>query len=153
MNRSKLTLLIAFLVIATVSYSFAATPTEEVKISSDIRASFKKDFQNAQVISSEAHKTFTKLTFKMNNIILFAFYSDNGDLLAVTRNILSTQLPVALQISLRKEYSGYWITELIELNGDGQNTYYVSMENADTKLTLRSNGDDNWEVFEKSTKK
>jgi|SRR6186713_2234283 len=153
-NRSKkLALMIAFLLTAAVSYSFAATPNDEVKINNDIRASFQKDFQNGQIISSEAHKTFTKLTFKMNNIILFAFYSDNGDLLAVTRNILSTQLPVGLQISLRKQYGNCWITELIELNGDGQNAYYVSLENADTKLTLRSNGDDNWEVYEKSTKK
>jgi hypothetical protein len=153
-NRSKkLALMIAFLLTAAVSYSFAAAPTGEVKISSDIRAAFHKDFQNAEVISAETHKSFTKLTFKMNNIVLFAFYSDNGELLAVTRNILSTQLPVGLQISLRKEFSSYWITELIELNGDGQNSYYVSLENADKKLTLRSNGDESWEVYEKTDKK
>jgi hypothetical protein len=145
--------MIALLLTAAVSYSFAAAPTGEVKISSDIRAAFHKDFQNGQIIGSQVHKNFTKLTFKMNEIILFAYYSDNGQLLAVTRNILSTQLPIALQLNLKKDYSKYWITELFEINGEGQNCYYISMENADTKLTLRSNGDDTWEVYEKTDKK
>lgn len=145
--------MIALLLTAAVSYSFASAPTEEVKISSNIRASFHKDFQNGQIIGSQAHKNFTKLTFKMNDIILFAYYSETGELLAVTRNILSTQLPIALQLNLKKDYSKYWITELFEINGEGQNCYYVSMENADTKLTLRSNGDDTWEVYEKTNKK
>jgi hypothetical protein len=88
----------------------------------------------------------------MNDIVLFAFYSDNGQLLAVTRNILSTQLPIDLMLDLKKNYSSYWITELFELNGDEQNCYYVSLENADAKVVLRSTSDNNWEVYEKTAK-
>ena len=154
-NRSKkLALMIAFLLTACVSYSFATpttTPTDEV--SGEIKASFHKEFRNAQIIGSEVRKNFTKLTFKMNDIVLFAFYSDNGQLLAVTRNILSSQLPISLQLNLKKSYGNYWITELFEINGEGQNCYYVTLENADKKLTLRSTGDETWEVYEKSDKK
>jgi hypothetical protein len=120
-------------------------------INGEIKASFQKSFQNGRIISTEVRKGFTKLTFRMNDVIMYAFYSDNGELLAVTRNITSSQLPMSLMMSLKNEYTGYWITDLFELSGDGLNSYYVSLENADLKLVLRSNGD-TWEVYSTSKK-
>jgi hypothetical protein len=120
-------------------------------ISGDIKTSFKKSFRTAQLMSTETHEAFTKLTFKMNNVIMFAFYSRTGDLLAVTRNIVSSQLPMNLLLSLKNDYSAYWITELFEFNGNDDSCYYVSLESADAKVTLRSIGD-SWEVYT-STKK
>ena len=85
-------------------------------------------------------------------MVLFAYYADNGKLLAVVRNILSSQLPTDLQADLKSSYGDYWITELFELNGEGQNCYYISLENADTKLVLRSTGDNTWEVYQQTDK-
>jgi hypothetical protein len=141
--------ILALVLTVVSSFSFANGNDD---ITKQVRASFKQDFKNAQLISSEVHSKFTKLTFKMNDIVLFAFYADNGQLLAVVRNILSSQLPTDLMVDLKKSYSSYWITELFELNGDGQNCYYVSLENADNKITLRSNGDE-WEVYQQTIKK
>jgi hypothetical protein len=149
-NRSKkIAFTLALLLTVTISYSFAA-PVDSMN--GRIEASFQKDFKNAKLMSSEVNRHFTKLTFRMNDMILFAFYSDNGELLAVTRNILSSQLPIELMMDLKKNYSDYWITELFELNGDSQNCYYVSLENADSKVVLRSTGND-WEVYQKTAKK
>ncbi|MDO6431919.1 hypothetical protein Q4E93_15035 [Flavitalea sp. BT771] len=120
-------------------------------ISGDIKTSFKRNFRTAQLMSTETRETFTRLTFKMNGVIMFAYYSRSGDLLAVTRNILSSQLPINLLLSLKKDYSAYWITELFEFNGNDDSCYYVSLESADAKVTLRSIGD-SWEVYT-STKK
>jgi hypothetical protein len=82
---------------------------------------------------------------------MFAFYGQNGQLLAVTRNIVSSQLPVSLLTNLKKHFNDYWITELFEFSGDDQNCYYISLENAEGKVTLRSNGT-GWEVYS-TTKK
>jgi hypothetical protein len=155
-NRSKkIAFTLVLLLTVTISYSFAAAPVDSMvgqnSMNSKIEASFQKDFKNARLMSTEVSRHFTKLTFKINDMVLFAFYSDNGELLAVTRNILSSQLPLELMMDLKKDYSNYWITELFELNGDGQNCYYVSLENADSKLVLRSNGD-SWEFYQKSAK-
>lgn len=132
-----------------VSLSSFANPDDSAR--GDIRTSFRKDFQNAQIMNTEVRKGFTKLTFRMNEVIMFAYYSENGELLAVTRNILSSQLPTSLLMSLKNDYSGYWITELFELTGDDGNSYYVSLENADGKVVLRSNGD-SWEEYSKAKK-
>ncbi|MES1159484.1 MAG: hypothetical protein ABUM51_01890, partial [Bacteroidota bacterium] len=149
-NRSKkIALSLVILMTLTISYSFAAAPDS---MNGQIAAAFQKDFKNAKVLNTEVTRHFTKLTFKMNDIVLFAFYSDNGQLLAVTRNILSSQLPIDLMMDLKKNYSDCWITELFELNGDEQNCYYVSLESADFKIVLRSTSDNNWEVYEKKAK-
>jgi hypothetical protein len=121
-------------------------------ITRQVSASFKQDFKNAVLLSSEVRSKFTKLTFSLNDMILFAYYAENGKLLAVVRNILSSQLPINLMMDLKQNYSDYWITELFELNGEGQNCYYVSLENADTKLVLRSNSDNTWEVYQQTDK-
>jgi len=139
----KAAVMMALLLTVCTSYSFAS-PADDINMA--IKTSFRKDFQHAQIMSTEDHKTFTKLTFKMNEQIMFAFYAENGDLLAVTRNIVSTQLPMNLLMSLKNDYSGYWITELFEFNGENNNCYYISLENADVKITLRSNFD-SWEVY------
>jgi len=147
-GSKKLAITMVLLLTLGLSYSFARTPDS---IRSDIRASFRKDFHNALIISTEVRKNFTKLTFRMDNMIMFAYYSGNGELLAITRNIVSSQLPLNLQMPLKNDYAGYWITELFELSGDNDNCYYVSLENADSKVTLRSNGD-TWEVYSSTMK-
>jgi hypothetical protein len=168
-NRSTKTALLVLLFAAVSSLSFAnstdsngtkeahAAYSPESKASIDgaarkVRVSFKQDFKNARLINSEVHANFTKLTFRMNDMVLFAYYADNGRLLAVVRNILSSQLPAGLRADLKSNYGDYWITELFELNGDGQNSYYISLENADSKLVLRSTDDDTWEIYQQTDK-
>lgn len=141
--------IITFALALLISIVSFAKPADAVK--GEINTTFKKNFRNAQLLSTETHKAFTKLTFKMNNVVMFAFYNNSGELLAVTRNITSSQLPMNLLMSLKSDYSAYWITELFEFNGDGISCYYVSLESADAKVTLRSNGD-SWEVYTNARK-
>jgi hypothetical protein len=102
-------------------------------------------------LATNVNKDYTKLTFKMNGMVLFAFYSGDGELLAVTHNIISTQLPLQLLIKLRHDYTGYWISDLFEYDADGSTSYFLTLENADSKVTLKSS-DGNWETYIKSTK-
>jgi hypothetical protein len=149
-GSKKLTFMIAMVLTVGISSSFA-TPTDD--INSQVKASFRKDFQKAELIGSEVSKQFTKLTFKINDMVMFAFYSDNGELLAVTRNIKSSQLPIQLLLQLKKDYNDYWISDLFEINGEDLNNYYVTVENADKKITLRSTNNSTWELYERTTKK
>jgi hypothetical protein len=146
MNRSIL--FAALALVLSTTYAFAA-PVDHVN--GEINASFRNEFRDARLISTEGYKDFTKLTFQMNEQVLCAYYTEDGSLLAVTRNIPSSQLPVSLLLNLKKQLNNSWITELFEFNSDTQHCYYVSLENADMKIDLRSNGD-SWEVYS-TTKK
>jgi hypothetical protein len=149
-GSKKLTFMIAMVLTVGISSSFAA-PTDDINV--QVKNSFRKDFQKAELIQSEVSRQFTKLTFKMNDMVMFAFYSDNGELLAVTRNIKSSQLPIQLLLQLKKDYNDYWISDLFELNGEDLNNYYITVENADKKITLRSTNNSTWELYERTTKK
>ena len=129
----------------STSYSFAATTSGNDE-NKEIKASFQRDFQNAHLMSTEVKDNFTKVIFTLNDQVMTAFYAADGSLLGVTRNIVSSQLPVNLLVSFKKHYSDYWITDLFEMSRDSQSNYYLSLENAETKVTLRSNGD-SWEVY------
>lgn len=149
MKRSiyQFALTTALVLTVGISSSFA-TPAGDLD---NINASFHKDFRKAELLATNVTENFTKLTFKMNGMVLFAYYSGDGKLLAVTHNIVSTQLPLQLQMKLRREYAGYWISDLFECDAEGSTSYFLTLENADKKITLRSN-DENWETYLKSTK-
>jgi hypothetical protein len=121
-------------------------------ISSQLRTAFQKDFNKAELVDYTSGKDLTRLTLKTNDMIVFAYYSENGDLLAVTRNIKSTQLPLSLLLDLKKNYTGYWISELFELSSGDQTSYYMTVENADTKLNLKAVNNNGWETFKKESK-
>jgi len=151
MKRSikQIALTVAVIMTLGIGSSFAAPILKNGQ--ENINNSFHRDFREAELLSTNAGKYYTKLTFKTHGVILSAFYSDNGELLAVTRNIPSNQLPLRLLMELKNSYANYWITDLFEINSNGSSSYYITLENADTKLTLRS-GDAAWDTYNKSIK-
>jgi hypothetical protein len=138
----------ALLLTIGVGSSFARTPNNG---GGNVNAYFQKDFRQAELLETKVSTDYTRFTFKMNGLIMTAYYSNAGELLAITHNIKSTQLPLTLLMQVKNNYSNFWITELFELNSDGESTYYITLENADRKITLRSS-DNNWDVFSKSAK-
>jgi hypothetical protein len=114
--------------------------------------SFKKDFASASNTIWEQKGGYAKATFSINGQVLFAYYDNNGDLQAVVRNITSEQLPINLLTSLKKDYSDCWISDLFEVASGDQTNYYVTLENSDKKIVLRSAGLDSWEVYSKEKK-
>lgn len=143
-GSKKIAFIVAMFMIVGIGSSFA-TPTRD---SNDlIVASFHKDFKRAELMGMELKKDYTKVTFKLNNLVLYAFYSPNGELIAVIRNIVSTQLPIQLLMDLKQTYSSYWITDLFEMSSNGETNYFITLENADGRITLRSNNTSNWESY------
>lgn len=138
-----------FVLITGISSAFA-NGSEEVN--QRIINSFNKEFTGAQNVQWSSSKDFVKATFTLNDQVVFAYYSQGGKLLGVTRNIVSGQLPINLLTSLKKKYSNYWIADLFEMAANDENSYYVTLEDSDHKLVLKSNGTNGWKVFKKEKK-
>jgi len=148
-GTKKFALTAALFLTVGIGSSFAA-PTGN---GSDIViASFHKEFRTADVLQVDTKRDYTKVTFKMNDVVMFAYYSENGDLIAVVRNILSTQLPIHLLMELKQQHPDCWITDLFQLDRNGQTIYYVSLENSDMKTTLRSTDSASWDTYQKENK-
>lgn len=145
----KRILSVVMMLMIGVSSTFA-NHTETVN--QKVQNSFQKDFTNAKEVKWESGREFAKVTFTLNAQVLTAYYNVNGEMIAMTRNILSTQLPINLLTNLKKEYSSFWITDLFEMAADNTTTYYVTLEDADQVIVLKSDATGSWEVYKKERK-
>lgn len=140
---------LALMLMIGLSSTFANT---KEGVNQRVINSFKKDFATAKDVKWESSREYVKATFAIDGQVMFAYYSEAGDMLAMTRNILSSQLPIILLNDLRKSYSNYWITDLFEMAAGNETAYYVTLESTDNIIVLKSSDSSNWEQFKKEKK-
>lgn len=146
----KISLSIAIVLMMGLS-AFAAK-NDETDVNKEAVRSFHREFVNAKNVKWEQKVGYVKVEFTLNDQVLFAYYNNDGQMTAIVRNIVSDQLPISLLTSLKNEYTAYWISDLFEVASNDQTNYYVTLENADKKIVLRSSGIDSWEVYSKTKK-
>jgi hypothetical protein len=143
-------IMMMLVLVLTLSTTFAFTGEEAVN--KQALASFKTEFAGATDAAWTTGNNFYQVAFTLNDQKLFAYYNAEGEFMAVTRYISSSQLPLNLQTSLKKSQSNYWISDLFEVARNSGTDYYVTFENADTKIVLRSTDGSSWSVYQKSKK-
>lgn len=142
--------MILTLAIAVSTLSAFAAGEEEV--SPKVLSAFKTEFSTAKEVKWTAGEDYYEATFVYNDKYLFAWYRADGELLGLSRFISPDDLPMSLQKSLKENYEGYWISDLFEVAKNDGTTYYVTLENADSKLVLRTSDTFGWN-FHKKVKK
>jgi len=139
------------IIMLAITISSLAAFAGEENVNTKVLKAFSEEFAGAKDVKWTENDTYYKASFVFNGQYVYAFYKLDGELMAMTRNISSLDLPMTLQSSLKK-HTGYWISDLFEIsNNDGTN-YYITMENAGSKIVLKSNSAGNWNVFKKSAK-
>lgn len=146
MKKIMMTLALAL----TLSSMYAFTGEEAVN--KHALAAFKSEFNSAKDVDWTVAKDYYRVNFTMNDQKLFAYYTMNGEFMAVSRYISSFQMPLNLQTNLKKSFSKYWITDLFELANQDGTSYYVTLETADTRLVLKSTDGNNWTLYQKTQK-
>lgn len=146
----KIFLSVVFAMLLATSSLFSAEVTE---VNSVVLNAFKKQFANASDVEWNTGNNYFKASFLYNNNnYVNAFYSQEGEFIATTRNISSVNLPMLLQTSLKQKYDNYWISDLYELAKPESTSYYITLENADQKIILKSSGGTEWTLHKKSGK-
>jgi hypothetical protein len=146
----KRILLLSIALVSLTAFSFAAaTPST---ISKNVISSFNKQFSSAHDIKWENTENFVKAQFTMNDMVLFAYFNNSGELIAVTRFISPNQLPLELLSSLKGSYKGYWVSDLFEIHTEFGTAYYATLENADQIVVLKSEGMSGWQTYQKEIK-
>jgi len=144
----KITIMLAMMLTLTTTWAF----TGEKEISKTALTAFKAGFAGATNATWHADNEFYRVTFTLNDEKLFAFYTNDGEFMAVTRYISPVQLPLYLQNSLRKFYRNAWVSDLFEVATNNRTTYYVTLENANSKTVLKSVNGRGWSVYQKDKK-
>ncbi|HEX2844898.1 MAG TPA: hypothetical protein VHN59_00005, partial [Chitinophagaceae bacterium] len=135
-----------------IAISSFAVFANDVKVNTAVLNAFNSEFADAKDVQWASGQGYYKASFQYNDQYVTAFYSFDGQTLGVARNISSLDLPMNLQSSLKKEYSGRWITELFEVSNEEGTHYYITLEQADSKVTLKSSNGSKWSVYKKATK-
>jgi hypothetical protein len=132
------------IMLTCISMSFANRPDI---INQRAVSSFQSRFHQASDVSWKQTRNYFQATFMMNRQIMFAYYDGQGNLMALTHNMLTSSLPEYLQNQLKKLYTKYWITECFELSNEEGIRYFVEIKNAKETTVLSSDGTDSWQVY------
>lgn len=139
MKKMILSLAIAF----TTLSAFAG----EENVNQKVLNAFRNEFTNASQVEWTVSDDYYKASFIYNDNYVFAYYNTDGELLGMTRYISTTDLPIHLQMNLKKKYNSYWVSDLFEVAKNDVTSYYITVENADTRIVLKSTGGSEWSVF------
>jgi hypothetical protein len=141
----KIILTLAIAVTTLSAFAFKGVNEKVLK-------SFHADFNTAKEVVWTAGNNYYKAAFTYNEKHVFAYYSQDGELLGVTRYLSPADMPMHLQTALKKDYSNYWVSDLFEVSKPEGTAYYVTLENADTKLVLKAANGSDWNYYQKVKK-
>jgi len=147
MKKQLITLSLAVLI--TISSAFAGN---KEGVSEKAVKSFNKEFSLAKNVQWDTNRNLQKATFELNGQLMFAYYNNDGELLAISRNLTTTQLPIRLSTSLKENYSDFWVTDLFEMASNNESSYYITIENGESTTVLRAIGSGDWELYRKVKK-
>lgn len=95
---------------------------------------FKQAFPQATEVNYKVKGEYTEVNFIWNGLQLQAFYDMEGNPVGTSRQIDIANLPLSVQISLKKQYPGSTTTEAIEFDNPNDGlSYYVTA--VDSKAT------------------
>ena len=141
-----------FFLLTLLAVTFAQPGfAKERDITPTVLKSFNATFTHATQVEWTISEKLYKARFELNGQVVCAYYSNDGQRLALTRNITSHQLPLNLQTALKKDYNTFWVSDLFEINTAEGTSYYVTLESAENKIVLHSDHS-NWALYSKSKK-
>jgi hypothetical protein len=140
-----------FLMIISASLVSFKSYANEVEVSSAVLKAFQYSFKNATDVNWTTVNNYYKADFNFNDQRVAAFYDQDGKLMAITRNISSKQLCISLQADLKRDYEKFWISDLFELSNEEGTAYFVTLQNSEITLVLKS-GIGGWSVYKKIIK-
>jgi hypothetical protein len=151
MKKMILTLAVAVSSMTAFAGSNPLVTRGEEDVTPKVLDAFKNEFATAKEVAWTVGDQYYKAAFTYDDKHVFAFYSAEGELIALTRNLSSDDLPLALLSSLKKNYNEYWISDLFEVAKPDDTSYFVTLENADTKIILKASGS-SWSLHKKVKK-
>jgi len=140
------------LIVMTMILTLAANAFAGEEIKPEVLDAFKNKFSNAEDVTWVTGTNYYKAAFIYYGSRMFAYYSTTGKLIGVTRNISSTELPLYLRNNLKNRYEDYWITDVVEESNNNGFSYYITIQNADNKIVLKSKYGSDWTIYSNQRK-
>ncbi|MEO6405965.1 MAG: hypothetical protein ABIY51_14585 [Ferruginibacter sp.] len=146
----KLTTIVTAIAIffSTVAFASGIDP-----VSTEVKTAFLKKFSTAESVSWKKNGDLYFASFQVNQNSFFAAYNEKAELVALSRNIQLSQLPLQLSQALAERYSSYTLSrDVTEMVLEGETSYYLNAESKDKTLQLKGKASGDIEVVSKTKK-
>jgi len=122
-----------------LAVGFTAFAADEPIVNEKIRASFKKEFAAAQLITWTVTGDYLKATFLLGSHRAEAYFSEDGKLEGCARNLFYDQLPLVVMTSIDSRYNGAVILDVREVVNDDGTVYRLTLEFNGKKYRIKVN--------------
>ncbi len=146
----KLTIIVTAIAMffSTVAFAKGFDP-----VSSEVQTAFLKKFTGAENVTWKKSGALYFAEFQMQQNSLLVAYSDNAELVAISRTIPLNQVPLQLSQTLADNYSDYTMSNAVtEIVLEGVTSYYLTIENKSKILALKATANGDIEVLSKTKK-
>lgn len=99
---------------------------------------FKKEFVSAQDVSWRNSENYFVATFSYNRQWISAYFSEDGDLLGTARNLIFSQLPIAVMKEITERYRAEDVSGIFEFNEGSESNYYMNVKQGNKTLLVKA---------------
>ena len=113
-------------------------------VNSLVSNAFKQKFSKAENVNWSKIENFYFASFQFKQTDLTVAYGDNGEFIAVSRNVSLEQIPFAIADAINEKYKDYVIpSHVTEIAFLGETSYYLTVEGKTSYRQLKcySNGE------------
>jgi hypothetical protein len=133
-----------FVIISILGSVYAGSVSAQSKTPSAVTGSFHTNFSDARDESWTTVKGLYRVDFTLENEKVAAFFNEGGDLVASSRPVTLTQIPLSLKSDLKKNYTDFSVSSLIEVNKEDGIIYYATVRNDKNQIKLESTSSGDW---------
>ncbi|HTE09596.1 MAG TPA: hypothetical protein VK645_01480 [Chitinophagaceae bacterium] len=90
--------------------------------------------------------------FIFNNETLQAFFTEEGEFLGTTRQVLKSQLPISVASGLEKQYGGARVISIFEYSKKDGLDYYFTLTTDKGAMIVKATGNGEFSVYKKNIK-
>jgi hypothetical protein len=132
------------------AFTYAADSEPGIKV----QQAFNKEFKKAGNVewSTLDKAGVYQAKFNFNNETLQAFFTEEGEFLGTTRQILKSQLPIMVTNELEKQYPDDRLVTIFEYSKKDGLEYYITMSGNKGGFIVKSNGSGDLSLYKKNVK-
>lgn len=130
----KTIMIIALLGLSIVQVN--AQKMKESDIPSVVKAAFKKAYPSAKEVKWSKEEGLYEVEFENSKTEMSALMDQAGLVKEVETEIKKTELPAAIQASIKKDYAGFKIEEAATIVSNGITTYEAEVEKGENSFDL-----------------
>lgn len=136
------------LFIVTLILSGFAFSGFSAEVNPQILNAFKEKFAAPKVVEWKAVNDLVRAKFEVEGQVTFAFYREDGELIAVSRTIKAAELPATLSQKLNKKLDKFYVADMFTVTSNEETKFYAVICDGSTSITLEG-FQNNWRTFKK----